>query len=377
MMRRFPHFAAFAPLTAMLVVASSCSFLDPLNQSGLGIIMSPPDTALYVGAHLRARGLMVNSYGDLYPSAHLRYAGLDSSASVEGDGTVTGIAYGRARVVVTREQLADTSWVSVVPTGTLAVSTISDQPTFYVVNADGSGLQAIAPAVPFTGSRSAWLPGNAGLVYEAIVPGPASGIQLIVDDLAGHSRQLVPLGQDPRVSRDGSWVYFVNVLGGGSIWRVHADDGGLEQITPTPGGFTGDGDPDPLPDGTQLVYWSTRFPGGGSQLVVRVLASGAERLLGVEGQLPRWAPSGNQIAYWSGNVPARAGAILVINADGTGAHQVSAAGRNYQPQGLDWSPDGQWLLARADSTLDLIHVATGLTLPLGYSADYYFASWRW
>src|SRR2546426_11413004 len=94
------------PPWVMLVVAGACSFFDPLHQEGLRIILSPPDTALYVGARLKARGLMVNSYGDQYPSDHLTYAGLDPSASVERDGTVTGVTYGRARVVVTRADLA-------------------------------------------------------------------------------------------------------------------------------------------------------------------------------------------------------------------------------------------------------------------------------
>lgn len=71
------------------------------------------------------------------------------------------------------------------------------------------------------------------------------------------------------------------------------------------------------------------------------------------------------------------GAIWLIAADGSGSHQVSAPGRNCLFRGLDWSPDGQWLVARSDSTIDLIHVATGLTLPLGYSAELYYPNWRW
>jgi hypothetical protein len=56
---------------------------------------------------------------------------------------------------------------------------------------------------------------------------------------------------------------------------------------------------------------------------------------------------------------------------------IACSSRIYTPDGLDWSPDGQWLLAHSDSTMDLIQVATGLTLPLGYSLGYYRWSWRW
>ena len=30
-----------------------------------------------------------------------------------------------------------------------------------------------------------------------------------------------------------------------------------------------------------------------------------------------------------------------------------------------------------DSTLDVIQVATALTLPLGYAVNYHLASWKW
>lgn len=373
-LRRFTRSAVIAVPRTLLVVAGACSFFDPLGQVGLRVLLSPSDTALYVGAHFKTRGLMVNSYGDQYPSDHLRYASLDPSVSVAGEGTVTGLAYGRARVVVTRADLSDSSWVSVVPVGTLALSKISDQPTVDVVNTDGSGLMSIVSGGGFGSGAPAWLPGNAGLVYQV---GGGGVSRLFVTDLAGHNTLLVPFGQDPRVSRDGRWVYFRYALNGGEIWRVHVDGTGLEQVTVSPSSTAGDGFPDPSPDGTQLVFMSTRFAGGGFQLAVRDLTSGAERSLGSEGELPRWAPSGNSIAFWSGNVSSQTGTIFVIGADGTGARQVSTAGRTYVPQGLDWSPDGQWLLARSDSTLDLIQVATGLTLPLGYGAGYFLASWRW
>jgi Tol biopolymer transport system component len=356
---------------AVLVIVCACTFFDPLDQAGLGVILLPADTALYVGSSFTARGRMANAYGDQYPSEHIRYAGLDPSATVGPDGTVTGVSYGRARVVVTRGDFADMGWVSVVPLGTLALSKISEQSTVDIVNADGSGFTSIASSGQFGGGAPAWLPGNAGLVYQFATPGGAGSTQIFVTDLAGNSTSLAASGRDPRVSRDGNWVYFGDA---GAIRRVHPNGTGLELVS---GG--GDYTPDPSPDSTQLVFASTRFTGGGSQLAVRDLIAGAEESLSTQGWMPRWAPSGNEIAYWSGDIssqPAR-GAIFVIGANGAGAHQVSAAGRRYWPQGLDWSPDGQWLLARSDSTLDLIQVTTGLTLPLGYAADYHLASWRW
>lgn len=362
-MRRFPRSPVFAPPWAMLVIVCACNFFDPLNQAGLNLVIAPSDTTVYIGASFMARGLMVNSYGDQYPSEHIRYAGLDPSAVVRSEGQVTAVSYGRGRVVASRSRYADTGWVSVVPAGMLALSPLFAH-SVDIVNVDGTGRTTVAATSGFGSSAPAWLPGNSGLVYQD----PGSG-GLYVTNLAGDTTQFIAYGQDPRGSRDGIWVYFGNQ---DATWRVHPDSTGLEMIS---NGH--DYTPDPSPGDTLLVFIRTGFPPTEAQLVVRVLSSGAERPLGVQGWRPRWAPGGDRIAYWSGDLGSGAGAIYVIGADGTDVHQVSTPGRIYRTSGLDWSPDGQWIVAREDSTLDVIQVATGLTLPLGYGAGYYFASWRW
>jgi hypothetical protein len=354
--------AALAALAATL--AAGCEFFDPLKQGGFSIVALPRDTTVYVGRQFQARALMVNRYGDEYPSSHLTFSGLDSTAPVTSAGVVTGVAFGRARVVVSREQLA--------------VTTNLDSTLLFTVNLDGSTSTRIGRVDP--GVRLApvaWLPANAGLVYQGLDSGPPVTTALYVNDLAGHVRLLETLAQEPRASRDGAWVYFVNVLNGGAVWRVHPDGTGAQQITLSAGGFAMLGDPDPSPDGTQVAYWRGAN-GSPDTLYVRNLASGVERVL-VVGQTPRWVPSGSQLAYWGAvqRGVQLGGAIYVVNADGTGARLISTPGRNYLPGSLDWSPDGRWLIARSDSTLDLIEPATGLTLPIPWSANLTFPAWRW
>jgi len=352
-----------SPAWFWLAIASggACQFFDPLSQGGLGIRLAPRDTAVYVGAQFSARGVMTNSYGDVYSSDHIRYAGLDPAISVTPLGTVTGTMYGRARVIAVRGPLADTALVSVVPVGTLGVS---DGSSVDIVSVDGSGRTTVAAIGGFGVRAPTWLPGNAGLVYQD----PGSGA-LYLTNLAGDTTTFIVYGQDPRASRYGIWVYFASQ---DATWRIHPDGTGLEIIS---NGW--DYSPDPSPGDTQLAFIRTGFPPTEAQLVVRDLASGAERPLGVEGWRPRWAPDGARIAYWSGDLGTGAGAIFVIGADGTGAHQVSAPGRIYETSGLDWSQDGRWLVTREDSTLDVIDVATGLTLPLAHARDFNSASWRW
>jgi Tol biopolymer transport system component len=166
-------------------------------------------------------------------------------------------------------------------------------------------------------------------------------------------------------------VYFGSFGNTSEIWRIHLDATGLERLT----GSNRDGDPDPSPDGAQIVFFRHRT-GTTFELMIRDLSTGTERSLSVDGVRPRWSPRGNEIAYWNGDPFSEKGSVYVIGINGSGARKVSATGRNYRSQGLDWSPDGEWLVARSDSSVDLIQESGGLTLPLGYSTNYQQASWR-
>jgi hypothetical protein len=368
---------AWAIVAAASTGTGACFFPDALAHSGATVRIHPADTLLYVGTRFRALATMVDVQGNPYASTHVAFTTPDSSVSVTREGLVTAVAYGAGRVVAYRELLEDTSWVSVVPQGTFAVSSRGDG-AIHVVTADGSGLRSVGPAPWPGGGASAWLPGAAGLVYEAEAPGHAPALRLLRDDLAGHVTQLVVGGQGPRASRDGAWVYYMTDPVGGTIWRVRPDGSGAELVTTLPVASVGTGDPDPSPDGSLLVYWRHRAQDLlTSPLTVRTLSTGTERALGVPGRLPRWAPAGDRIAYWSNDTPDSLGAIWMVGADGSGARRISQDGRNYTRRGLDWSPDGQWLLARCDSSLDLIHAATGTTVPLRPFARYIYASWRW
>jgi hypothetical protein len=136
-MRRFLTHAVAWLLPPILGFAGACTFFEPIDEQA-NVVFTPADTALNTGARFQARGMMLNGYGDLYPSEHLEYSGLDPAVRVDRDGSVTGLAYGRARVMVSRGELSDTGWVSVVPAGTLALSRASEQSTVDIVNVDGS-----------------------------------------------------------------------------------------------------------------------------------------------------------------------------------------------------------------------------------------------
>lgn len=377
MLRLLSH----VPLSlALLTWIGACGPLDPNDQSGLRVEVSPADTAVNLGGKVGVKGSMVNYFGDRYPSDHIMYRGLDPTiARVDAGGTVTGVAYGRARIVASRGDLADTMWVSVVPSGLLSVSSDYGQSAVLVIGTDGSQSRQIVSSDQYSGGAAAWLSGDAGLVYQYTVLGGAT--RLYVSDLAGNRRPLFsdPAGEhdesSPRPSHDGIWVYFGYGNYDGDVWRVHVDGSGLERVTGPAPAYQGDTDPDPSPDGSQVV--SRRLTSSGFRLTVRDLTNGTERQFGVPGLLPRWSPDGTLIAYLDGDMDRDIFSIFVIGSDGTGARQVSEPGRVYGPKGLDWSPDGEWLVAKSSVTLDLVQVKTGLTLPLAFGETYFYPSWRW
>jgi len=127
----------------------------------------------------------------------------------------------------------------------------------------------------------------------------------------------------------------------------------------------------PSPDGSQLVFSFLTYSG----LNVFTLSTGTGITLPVNAYAPRWSPSGTAIAYLvitSGAL----GAINIIQADGTGNRVILSGG--LFARGVDWSPDGQWLLAQNASTsqFDIINVNTGMALPLPFTnANTWGASW--
>jgi Tol biopolymer transport system component len=61
----------------------------------------------------------------------------------------------------------------------------------------------------------------------------------------------------------------------------------------------------------------------------------------------------------------------VVNADGTGARELVAT-HGYDPAiPPSWSADGNWILIRGPSRLELVRVATGEIIPLSYSSNLY------
>ena len=84
---------------------------------------------------------------------------------------------------------------------------------------------------------------------------------------------------------------------------------------------------------------------------------------------PRWSPGDSLIGFVFNG-------IIIIQPDGQGRRQVTPIGKYYY-QGFDWSPTGEWMIARGPSDyLELIRVADGLTVQLPHFKNLDRPAWR-
>jgi Tol biopolymer transport system component len=177
-------------------------------------------------------------------------------------------------------------------------------------------------------------------------------------------------------SPDAQWVY----LSGGNcnynaiLYRLPvANPQALERLSPT--GMDECFElvnhwPSLSPDGARLAYENQTWNQSGYSVRVMTISTKAITEIVAGGQRPRWSPAGDLIAYWADKQ------IRVVRPDGTGARVVSPAGYAYVP-GVQWSPDGKWILARfeprqgwAGTTVALLNVGTGLEIPLTWTTSY-------
>ncbi|HZS60746.1 MAG TPA: hypothetical protein VFA43_15830, partial [Gemmatimonadaceae bacterium] len=120
----------------------------------------------------------------------------------------------------------------------------------------------------------------------------------------------------------------------------------------------------------QIVY--ATITGASTDLRILTLSTGAVTDLQISGWAPSWAPAGNRIAYLQGS--SCQSTLAVMNADGSNPHALTTDA--YQGE-VDWSPDGQWIVAQnvSRNRLDLINASSGVIIPLPNTAGMSSPSW--
>lgn len=363
---------------APLLALEDTAFYTVEPGAAASVSLAPADTAVYVAGGYTVRATISDRYGNPRTDAVTLTEGSDA-VSLNGE-QITGEAIGRAFIVGQAGALRDTAWVSVVPEGTLAASRNGGIATFAL---DGSGYHQLVPTGSYTTPGGlVWNPAGTTVLFNPD-PGYISGQRLYT---VGMDGQVARLTEDDSLfgaelwgdyTSDGTWVYFGGSQGeGGTIWRIHPDGSGLDTVPGLPFVLgVNNINPTPSPDGTALAYVAF-LPSADNVIRVLDLVADTVHHIDVPGHTPRWAPNDDRIAFI---VPEarRQGPIWIMHADGSGRHQISADGRSYS-FGINWSPDGQWIVASGADTsrLELINATTGLTLPLAYSTGFAYPAWQ-
>jgi len=362
---------AFAGPGAVEVTVPELGFADTAQYTinpgqGVSVVSEPADTVVYRSRSFTLRVSVRDRHGNPRPDP-VTFNADSASASVSAAGTVTSEEWGRARVRIgDAAGHADTTWVSVIPQGTIAAKTDYG---IVIVDLDGSNRRTVPGVTAVT-----WVDWN--LTGDTLLfAAPDDDSWLYVTNTTGPPRRLITASTGlvselwPQYSGDGQWIYFSGRTADQhqAIWRVRSDGSSPALIAYASAGL--DFDAAPSSDGSRVAFASDRccYPFSGLYLlhtqtgVVDSLAPGVVS--------PRWSPGDSLIAFVSGGV-------FVIRPDGQGLRRITPVGGGYW-RGVDWSPTGEWIIAR--DTIDqlvLIRLADGLIITLPYFTDLDRPAWR-
>lgn len=357
----------------------------------VSVTLQPSDTAVLVGGVVTLRGAQ-DAWGNLRNDLMTWSASPPNIVEVAAPGQIRGLHTGRAVVRAQIGTTTDSVALNVVPPGRIAAMFMPiavGAPEYFVLfNTDGTGYQRLDVGADCAHGLQ-WAPASDQIVFGR---NPAPGIcftqRLYSTSLTGNVQKILAdttlvAGEFwPRLTADGQWIYFMGRPGSqnGEIWRLRSNGTGAERIGPAAGFYDLDQQPSPSPDGTEVVYTSARASDTASMLRIIDTTTRTPRDLGVPGVAPSWSPRGDQIAF------ERAQRYYVIAADGSGERGLADARYSgVLPDSPSWSADGNWIVAVVVDPhgyaplygrLALIEVGSGVVLPLGWTSQLTYPTWR-
>ena len=355
------------------------AFVPILPGAPTSTLALPRDTSMYADRTLRLRGSVVDRYRNLRSEPVAYAAG--PTLAVTPDGMVSASRYARSFVVVSSAFGVDTTRLSVVPHGRLiGVYNYAGGGPLAIVNTDGSEYRGVPGLKEDVSASPHWAPDGKRFVFTSFVLSRDSGGELFLADSTGATTRLLPAGTfrnsaDPRYSSDGAWIYFSGQNNDRlwSLWRIHPDGTGAQQLGNNLGGANVDWRPSPSPDQSRVAF-TTQGSNVQDNWGIRVatLPAGPASSWIVPGITARWSPDGDRLAV----MPDGPLEIKIIDPDGVILKTIPLAAKELHEHAFDWSPDGKWLVFSYDDRLHLLEVDTGLLLPLEWSKAMTAPSWR-
>ena len=393
---------AIATISVPVLGDSVQARIDVLPGAPIRLVAAPRDTAVYVGRSYPLQANRVDRFGNVIPSETVTFAADSPAVAVGAGGAVSGLAIGRARVVVRDGAFADTTWTSVVPEGRIAAVKFGvtgfDRTELVLVDLDGSAYRTF-PLQPFDVPRPAWHP-NGGYLVASILPAAGSmdpARRLAALDTASGEWRSLPgtpgsLGDGvAQFSRDGQWIYLGNsptnryFSGSSAIYRVRSDgSAAAEPVGYDPESATAYDHPSPSPDGSRVAITVDVSSGMYTRIVPAAppLGSTPQQATLIDGLPtgghPRWSPVSEDVLMFGteGMWLMRAGASTVADRRYLAGAWADVAHVTGGFRGASWSADDRWIVAKASARLILVEVATNRVLPLAFGDQLEDPAWR-
>ena len=221
-------------------------------------------------------------------------------------------------------------------------------PALFVAQ-QGAKPERLLQARCWPAASAVWSPDGARIAATIEIAPGQWGIALV--DAATHAQTtLAKAAKAEAWSPDGSWILATSIVDTEKIITTGAKRKNLQQLLRVPvdgsapvklsDGKGFDYSPALSPDGTRVVFVSQRVDtieltaaDAADGKNAKVLAKTKESF-----DSPSWSADGARVAYSCDRGGARR--VCVVNADGSGAHELPSAGWSDEPE---FSPDGKWL----------------------------------
>jgi WD40 repeat protein len=325
------------------------------------VVISPRDTAVAPGGSYTLSVAITDQGGDTIPGLVPTFTATGVSVNASGQVTVPNTVPLREKIIVSYLKASDSAKVSVYPRLPMvyARSHVVNDPRgggsdVVLINTDGTGSTdlattsdaSLAPSSVAATPRVVYYRGDPTANSKLWVVQPGGTPQLL---LSGSTRA----DAWPRLSPDGTWVYFVR--DSSSLWRVRLDGTGLDSLTSFTTLRTYQA-PTISPDGRTVAIEDRT----GLQIVD--VTTKAKSTVGATCAYPSYSPDGASFACTT------LGDVSVMRTDGTGRRVLArfAPYEGLEPySSLSWSPDGKWLLVMFEyQYAGLIEVSSGRVMPL-------------